>query len=57
MLKVVQIGVGALGREIVRFALERAGVEIVAAVDPAPDKVGRDLGKLCSKASIGVKIR
>ena len=36
MLKAVQIGVGPLGQKVVRYALERKGLKIVAAVDMAP---------------------
>lgn len=56
MVRVVQIGLGPLGQQIVRFALERSGIKIVAAVDPAADKVGRDLGRLCSLNPLGIPI-
>jgi len=56
MLKVVQVGVGPLGQKVVRFAVERGVVDIVAAVDPAPDKAGRDLGELCSLDPLGVVV-
>jgi 4-hydroxy-tetrahydrodipicolinate reductase len=46
-MKIVQVGLGPLGQKIVRYALERGHFEIVAAVDPAPDKAGRDLGDIC----------
>jgi 2,4-diaminopentanoate dehydrogenase len=57
MVRVVQIGLGPLGQQIVRFALERNGIRIVAAVDPADEKVGRDLGTLCSLKPLGVPVR
>ena len=44
MLRIVQVGVGPLGQKVVRFALERGGMRIVAAVDPDPTKSGKDLG-------------
>lgn len=56
MINVVQVGVGPLGQRIVRFATERNGIKIVAAVDPAPDKVGKDLGELCSLGKLGVPV-
>jgi 4-hydroxy-tetrahydrodipicolinate reductase len=56
MLKVVLIGLGPLGQKIVRFATERKGIKIVAAVDPAPDKVGEDLGRLCSLKPMRLRI-
>jgi 4-hydroxy-tetrahydrodipicolinate reductase len=56
MIKVVQIGLGPLGQKVVRFALKRGGIKIVAAVDPAPDKVGRDLGEVCSLKQLGITV-
>ena len=56
MLKIVQIGIGPLGQKVVRFALERGAVRIVAAVDPDPDKAGRDLGELCSLKPLGITV-
>ncbi len=35
MVKVVQIVVGSVGQKTAGFAVERDGIEIVAAVDPA----------------------
>jgi len=55
-MKIVQIGVGPLGQKVVRFALERGGIEIVAAVDPDPKKVGRDLGEVCSLNPLGITV-
>lgn len=52
MLRVVQIGLGPLGQKLVRSVSERSGIKIVAAVDPAPDKAGKDLGTLCSSQSL-----
>ncbi|MCM2277352.1 MAG: dihydrodipicolinate reductase [Oligoflexia bacterium] len=56
MTKILHVGLGPLGQKTVKFALER-GFKIVAAVDPAPDKVGKDLGELCGLKKLGVKIR
>jgi len=46
MRGMLQIGVGPLGRCMVRAATSR-GVRVVGAVDPDPDLAGRDLGDLC----------
>ncbi|MEM2739533.1 MAG: hypothetical protein QXQ29_01870 [Candidatus Bathyarchaeia archaeon] len=43
-VRVVLVGIGAIGSEIARLLLRKTGVSIVGAVDPAPDKAGRDLG-------------
>jgi 4-hydroxy-tetrahydrodipicolinate reductase len=55
-MKIVQIGVGPLGQKVVRFALERGGIEIVAAVDNDSKKVGRDLGEVCSLKPLGITV-
>lgn len=54
MINVVQVGLGPLGQKIVRFAQERKGIKIVAAVDPACDKAGKDLGELCGIGNLGI---
>lgn len=45
-LRTVHIGLGHMGSEIVRLVHRRSDMEIVGAVDVAPDKVGADLGKV-----------
>ena len=56
-VKIIQVGLGPIGQEIVKYTVERKGIEIVAAVDPAADKVGRNLGELCSlDEKLGVKV-
>lgn len=57
MIKVVQVGLGPLGQKVVRYALEREGIKIVGAVDPAPDKADKDLGELCHLGKLGVRVR
>ena len=48
MIKVIQVGVGPIGQRVASYIFPRKGVEIVAAVDPDPNKAGQDLGKLCA---------
>ncbi len=55
-MDIVQVGLGPLGQKIVRFALERGNINIVAAVDPAPEKAGKDLGELCGVGKLGVVV-
>ncbi|MEM1586104.1 MAG: hypothetical protein QXX99_02480 [Candidatus Bathyarchaeia archaeon] len=43
-VNVVLVGVGQIGSEIARLLLKKSGVRIVGAVDPSPEKAGRDLG-------------
>jgi 4-hydroxy-tetrahydrodipicolinate reductase len=56
MIRVVQIGLGPLGQMVVRFALQRKTIRIVAAVDKDPAKIGRDLGVLCGVRKQGVRV-
>lgn len=43
-IRTIHFGIGAIGAEIVRTVLNNPEIEIVAAVDTHPAKVGRDLG-------------
>jgi len=54
-IRIMQVGIGPIGQKIVNYVHEREGLDIVAAVDPAPDKVGMDVGRLCGlDADLGV---
>ena len=56
-VRIVLCGVGAVGRRIARFLLEKEGVEIVGATDIAKDKAGKDLGEvLGAKKELGVVV-
>lgn len=55
MIKVVQYGVGAIGREIVKLLLKR-DFEIVGAIDISKEIVGKDLGEVVGLEEIGVAI-
>lgn len=55
-IKIIQVGLGPLGQKITKYILERKGLEIVGAVDPASDKAGRDLGEICSIDKLGIRI-
>jgi 4-hydroxy-tetrahydrodipicolinate reductase len=57
MIKVIQVGVGPLGQKVVNYALQRKGIQIVGAVDPAPQKAGKDLGELCGGKPLGVTVK
>ena len=43
-IRILLYGVGAVGSLVAKFLLEKEGLEIVAAIDAAKDKVGKDLG-------------
>lgn len=44
--RVIIAGLGPVGQAIARLVLQRPNLQIVAAVDPHPDKAARDLGQL-----------
>lgn len=56
MIRVIQLGVGPLGRQIVRHMLERQGLELVGVVDLDPALGGRDVGEVCGIEPIGVPV-
>jgi len=56
-IAVLQAGLGALGRKLTPYLLERPRLEIVGAVDPDPELAGRDLGEVAGlerKLGIGI---
>jgi 2,4-diaminopentanoate dehydrogenase len=56
MIRVIQLGVGPLGRQIVRYMLEREGVELVGVVDLDASLWGRDAGEVCGVGVLGLPI-
>ena len=44
--RVALVGLGPIGLEVARAVLERPGIEVLGAADPAPDKAGKDLQEL-----------
>jgi len=57
MINTVHVGIGPLGQKVLRYAVERGCFNVVGAVDPDPEKVGKDLGQLCGIESLGVTVR
>lgn len=55
-MKVACVGLGPIGQRAARLALEKNSLEVVAAVDPHPEKSGRDLGELLGLSACGVKV-
>jgi len=49
-IRVVQFGVGPIGASIVRLMRQKAALEIIAAIDKDPAKIGRDLGDIVGAA-------
>jgi hypothetical protein len=56
MINTVHLGIGPLGQILVKYAVERGCFKIVGAVDPAPDKAGRELGELCGIEPLGITV-
>lgn len=56
MIKTVHVGMGPIGQKIVKYAVERGCFNIVGAVDPDPEKAGKELGELCGVKPFGIKV-
>jgi hypothetical protein len=56
-IKVALYGLGSIGSSIARLLLRKKGVRIVAAIDSAPNKVGKDLAEIIGiQTSLGVAV-
>jgi len=56
-VRVVQYGLGPIGCDTAKALLEKEGVDLVGAVDIAPDKVGKDLGEVLGLGrKLGVRV-
>lgn len=56
-ISVAQYGIGPIGAEIARLLLTKPWVNLVAAVDIDPNKIGRDLGDVIGLGrEVGVKV-
>jgi hypothetical protein len=56
MINMVHVGIGPIGQKMVKYAVERGCFNIVGAVDPDPDKAGKDLGELCGINPLGITV-
>jgi hypothetical protein len=54
--RVIIWGLGNVGRVAVRMCMEKKSLELVGAVDVAPDKVGRDVGEVFGFGKAGVAV-
>jgi hypothetical protein len=57
MINTVHVGIGPLGQKVLRYTVERGCFNIVGAVDPDPEKAGKDLGRLCGIEPLGITIQ
>jgi 4-hydroxy-tetrahydrodipicolinate reductase len=56
MINTIHVGIGPIGQKMVKYAVERGCFNIVGAVDPDPDKAGRELGELCGVDPLGITV-
>jgi len=56
MVNIVHLGIGPLGQIMVGYAVQRGCFSIVGAVDPDPDKAGKELGELCGIDPLGITV-
>ncbi len=55
-IRVILYGIGGVGSGIAKNLSTRTGVKIVAAIDPDPNKYGKDLGEFTTGTANGIKI-
>jgi len=56
LVRVAIVGLGAIGREVLKAVQARPGLSLVAVADPAADLVGRDAGAVAGVGPCGVTI-
>ncbi len=57
MIKILQVGVGPLGKKIVKLGARKPSLKFTAAVDLDENLTGKDLGEVCETEKLGVKIQ
>jgi 4-hydroxy-tetrahydrodipicolinate reductase len=55
-VRVIQMGLGPIGRRVVEYVAEHRGLELVAALDIDPALRGRDAGEVSGIARLGVAV-
>jgi len=55
-VRVAIVGLGAIGREVLKAVRARPGLVLTAVADPAPELVGRDAGELAGVGPCGVRV-
>jgi 4-hydroxy-tetrahydrodipicolinate reductase len=54
--RVAIVGLGAIGREVLKAVQARPGLALVAVADPAPDLIGKDAGEIAGVGACGVLV-
>jgi hypothetical protein len=55
-VRVAIVGLGAIGREVLKAVRARPGLTLSGVADPAPELVGRDAGEVAEIGPVGVKV-
>jgi hypothetical protein len=55
-IRIIQVGMGPLGRKITQFLIERPAFRLVAATDTDPELAGRPLGEVCGLPGLDLPI-
>jgi 2,4-diaminopentanoate dehydrogenase len=56
VVRVAIVGLGAIGREVLKAVQARPGLSLVAVADPAPALVGKDAGEIAGVGPCGVTV-
>lgn len=56
MIHVIQLGAGALGRQVLQFLVNREGINVCGVVDLDPELIGRDIGSLTDSSQAGIDV-
>jgi len=55
-IRVIQVGLGPIGKQVTRYLLQRKAFDLVGAFDVGPGKTGRDVGELAGLPPLGVPV-
>lgn len=56
MMNIVQIGIGALGQQVLQYLTERDGINVVGVVDLNPELKGKDISEIIDTETTGVVV-
>jgi len=56
MITIIQIGIGALGQQVLQYLTDREGVSVVGVVDVNPELIGKDISEIVKTKKSGVMV-
>ena len=56
MINVIQVGIGALGQQVLQFLSEREEINVVGVVDLNPDFIGKDISSFVDTETTGILV-